>query len=443
MKYISPKSLKKSRYFFDKKPPNFIMYFIWFFVAMLFITVLLLNQLSKNYVVSGEGTVVPKDRTYISVSTGGYIKSINFHEGEYVEKGDIIIELVSNTTYEDIEILEVQLKEANEFHDALNLYQESLDTGVNLLDKNNDQHLKYYEMVEYYLDQIDTALKENNKEADKLHSNNTKISENNTKITSLKSEITYLSDELQNINNELSDSTTALTEEELQELTDQKITLESNISEKNNEIDSLNSQNDSLKSENEEIDPTSSSAVGTYQQLISELGIDKINNIDKISQLEAEIEKMNLSYEKNLITADADGYIHFTKDLKVGLSIQSQETIIEISQNNKNEYIVEAFISSTEITKIKIGDDVKIEIIGVNQSKYGSISGVLQSVSNGTYVDNDNNSFYKVIVKLDDTYVSDKNDVIELSQSLPVRVNVIYDSESYLEWIIEKLNFKN
>ena len=51
--------------------------------------------------------------------------------------------------------------------------------------------------------------------------------------------------------------------------------------------------------------------------------------------------------------------------------------------------------------------------------------------------------FYRANVKLENTSLNSKSgEVVELIRSMPVEARIVYEEESYLDWLINLLNLK-
>lgn len=54
-----------------------------------------------------------------------------------------------------------------------------------------------------------------------------------------------------------------------------------------------------------------------------------------------------------------------------------------------------------------------------------------------------NNSFYKAKIEIEDKKLIKDYEEIPIIFSMPVEARIIYDKETYLDYFLEKLNFKN
>ena len=109
--------------------------------------------------------------------------------------------------------------------------------------------------------------------------------------------------------------------------------------------------------------------------------------------------------------------------------------------------IVEAYIQATDRSKVSVGDQVKVAIQGVNTQKYGTLSGKLTSIDSGTMTQESSNGniiLYKCEVIINEKeLVASNQEKIQVVKSMPVVARIIYEKETYMDWILEMLNFKN
>ncbi len=467
MEFDIIKNLKYSRVFFDKRPPNFMYILVYGIAIFLLISLIILNFLNKNYIVNGSGLVVPSDREYISLISDGYVSNMNYEEGSYVKEGEIILSIYSGPQSEQIEAMNEQIEYYNSKIAIFDLYELSLNDKRNYME-NSGAEQEFYAQVEYYLSQVEMENEESFNNFNENKESNDTISENNIKISELKIEnVSMLSDveehniELSKVNKRLTEiertliNISELSENEIKELeieqydlSNQTTSIDKEISDLNNtinqnenEILNLENENTSLMEKIEESGDSINQSETTYQQLILQLGEKRVTNTETILQLEFELKQILSQSDENNVIAPMSGYIHYTDNIKIGSFVRVGVPLIEISTNNKEHYQIEGYISASDINKIKIADNVKVFVDGVNDTKYGHISGSLVSISNGTISNDQRELFYTVIIEIDEYKLNSNDDYVELQQSMPVQIKIIYNQETYLEWICDKLNF--
>lgn len=125
--------------------------------------------------------------------------------------------------------------------------------------------------------------------------------------------------------------------------------------------------------------------------------------------------------------------------------MQVNQVLAEISELKEDNYFVDAYINVSDISKLKEGQEVDVALIGVNTYKYGTLKGKVFSIENGLFTiqtEKGNNNFYKAIIEIDDKKLVKGDEEIPVLLSMPVEARIIYDKETYLDYLLEKLSFK-
>lgn len=489
MRFYTKDQLKDSRIFFDKNPPLFGTIFLIFTIVIIIASIILANFLIKPYIVRAQGTVTTTDMRYVSVNANGSVIEMIAHEGGKIKRGQPIIKVTNGQEGLQVESLTKQLSKAREKLEAMDLYQKSLEDKVNYM-SNSGVEQEYYGYIEYYLLQLKSEAYSDNTQLETLNNRlakrNTLTNEINdlqTKINSivipqvddsnLKSlENTYNSKklELENLKNELStindpiqidkqknkinslENEIAEIDNKIQDINKkirEKVNVENEIDKFNTQIQTKNSELVALKEEiqtlQNQINNPSSQTGQMFSQLTAELGKARANLQTQITELEANITMYGSQAKIYTITAQNDGILHYVSPLKVGMSVQQNQVIAEISTQQEENYLVEAYVNATDIAKIHVGDSVKVAVSGVNTMKYGTIKGKLVSIDSGTInqeTKTGNLILYRIVITIDEYQLKSKKDTIQLIKSMPVEARIIYEKETYLEWVLEMLNFK-
>ena len=489
MRFYTKDQLKDSRIFFDKNPPLFGTIFLIFTIVIIIASIVLANFLIKPYIVRAQGTVTTTDMRYVSVNANGSVIEMIAHEGGIIKRGQPIIKVTNGQEGLQVESLTKQLSKAREKLEAMDLYQKSLEDKVNYM-SNSGVEQEYYGYIEYYLLQLKSEAYSDNTQLETLNNRlakrNTLTNEINdlqTKINSivipqvddsnLKSlENTYNSKklELENLKNELStindpiqidkqknkinslENEIAEIDNKIQDINKkirEKVNVENEIDKFNTQIQTKNSELVALKEEiqtiQNQINNPSSQTGQMFSQLTAELGKARANLQTQITELEANITMYGSQAKIYTITAQNDGILHYVSPLKVGMSVQQNQVIAEISTQQEENYLVEAYVNATDIAKIHVGDSVKVAVSGVNTMKYGTIKGKLVSIDSGTInqeTKTGNLILYRIVITIDEYQLKSKKDTIQLIKSMPVEARIIYEKETYLEWVLEMLNFK-
>lgn len=418
MKLYSKNELKDSRIFFDKKPPIFLTIFIIFTLFLLITTIFVSAILPKSYVVEAQGTITTTDNTYVGSLSDGVLVEMKCPEGTLVNEGDTLFTVSNGTEGVQYQSLSNQLSQSKQKIEIIDKYIKSLEDSKNYLNKDGLQQ-EYYAKVEYYL----SVLYDENKSAEL-----SKI-ELNKKLEKKKIEETEI--------NSLKDQLSKLTDSEEDKV--KKEELESKLEGKESELESLKTEIDQSQQVN------SSQANQTKLQLISEAGTARTNIETSMIEVQGQVDAYQNQDSLYEVKVNHSGYVHYLSPLKEGMAIQKTQTIAEISKNEDNTIIVEAYIEAKDITKVSINDEVKIAINGVNTQKFGTLEGALKSIDIGTITQETNNGnliLYRCVVSINAKKLKAMNgETIKATKSMPVTARIIYEKETYLDWVLDLLSF--
>ncbi len=446
MKLYKIDDLKNSRIFFDKRPPKFLTIFIISVFFILIGALWICTVLPKNYIVEAQGTVTTEDNKYVGALSEGSVIEIKKQENEWIEKGDILFTISTGSEGVQSEAIEKQLDQANEKQKAMDLYEKSLSEGINYL-SNEGLQQEYYGKMAYYLSVLEDENNTKTSTENELRKKQEKLQTKKDELTVLQNELSDLKKQQESIT--IENKTVEDDSEEVVSHNTENTDIQASISEKQSQIETKESEIESLETE---IDQSSSQSYGsqaqqTKLQLISELGTSRTTLETNIVELKAQLEAYAKQDNLTEVEASQSGYLHYLTGLKDGMSVQKGQVVAEISENKENQMMVEAYIQATDRSKVSVGDQVKVAIQGVNTQKYGTLSGKLTSIDSGTMTQESSNGniiLYKCEVIINEKeLVASNQEKIQVVKSMPVVARIIYEKETYMDWILEMLNFKN
>ena len=181
---------------------------------------------------------------------------------------------------------------------------------------------------------------------------------------------------------------------------------------------------------------------------VSELYYSTLANInERITQYENEIDKLVI--QKDAVTkgsneyqviAHTSGIVHLTTEYKAGMVVQAGNAIGSISNEN-DEYQITAYINLNDRPRVSAGDEANIEVVGLAQNTYGTLSGKLISIDNDISTSQDGQqSFFKAKISIDTPYlISNNGNKVNIYTGMAVEARIIYDELSYFDYFLESL----
>lgn len=156
----------------------------------------------------------------------------------------------------------------------------------------------------------------------------------------------------------------------------------------------------------------------------------------------------NVYDEKNMyeVKATATGVLHLIGDYKDGMVVQTSTTIATIAPTNTDK-MIQAYVSSADMARIHTGDAVQIEIDGLAQNIYGTVSGnVIQIDSNATIKESSQTTtsqVFKVLISLDSDYLVNKmGEKVQIANGMSGTARIQYDELTYWDYILTKVGIR-
>jgi len=180
-------------------------------------------------------------------------------------------------------------------------------------------------------------------------------------------------------------------------------------------------------------------------QLLTELGKSRTVVETQLIELKSTLQSYVDAAETYVIKSRKNGKIHFFVPSNAGLAVQQNQVIAEVAEEGASS-IAEVYILATDITNVTVGDTVNVAIAGVNTVKYGTLAGKIERIDAGTIAQEQEEGsqlYYKGYVTLETTTLADqKGHTVDAIRSLPIEARIIYERETYWEWVLKQIGFK-
>lgn len=358
-------------------------------VFTLLIVAIIWACLSKiDVVVTSNGSIQPVGNiSSLNSYTSGTIKSINFEEGAYVKKGDILVELDTQSIEIDIESLNSQ----REILEAQKVIYTLIKNGE---DVSNVDITTYGENLQPY---IMTII-----DNDKAYRNNLSVLESAKENAGLTRDIAQIKRDDYNV-----DSNISMAEFNAQELV---------LKQAENEF--IQTELNVLKAQT------------SYSEQINS-SISDINS--KLKQAESELEKYQLSLEYQKITAPVNGYINSIAVNNIGETVTSAQQIATIVPADAPVEMV-CYVKNMDIADIQVNMNAEIKLEAYPYNKYGTVKGTVKYISTSSFNSEQLGSVY--LVKLD---ITDVPEGINIVSGLSGSVEIKTDKRTVMDYFLDPI----
>lgn len=445
MKLYSIKEMKNSRMFFDKQPPKFMSIFVFLIIILLTILIIWASYATKTYVIKAKGLVTSSHYTNISNEIQGTIVENIIKEGETVNEGDIILSIDGSSQGVQSDSLESQKQLLEKKLNLYDRYEKALNDGKNLFKSSGDE-LEFYGKMEYYLGQVKSFNNSKIKSNKDINEYNKEVEVYNEKILKNKDLIEHYTKEINNIHRQIRKIQENQQESKRTELENKKVEIQNKKVQLESEIESLESSKKSAKTNSEDLEEgennTDIQRESLKSQLIVELGQQRSQLKTQISEIEGKYLVEQELLTKFDIKAKSDGIVHLNIPINKGMTIQAGTQIGSILSENKEDIIIDTFVSSNDRTKINEKDEVDIVVDGLMQTKYGFLEGNVEEIETDSILDNESkNIFFRIKVASKKTTLKDKSgNKVDLKPGMTTEVRIKYDESTWMEWLLEQIN---
>lgn len=162
--------------------------------------------------------------------------------------------------------------------------------------------------------------------------------------------------------------------------------------------------------------------------------LDTLN--ENIAQLKAAI-------DKRMLTSPVSGTVNVLKEMNTGGIVQAGEALLSIIPTNETKYKMSIAVPNHEIGKIAIGNKVELNFHAFPKQSFGSLTGVVTSISTDSVVQQDGLSYYAVEASIaNEPLINRKGERGEIRVGMTAEAYVITDSKKIIYYLLEKINLR-
>lgn len=493
-------NLSDSRQVLESKPNKFIIIFIYILLALILIFLTWAWFSEKEVVAKVSGVVRPNSQVQtISNIVQGEVKNVKMKNGEKVSKGDILLEIDSDSLEKEKERIDDQIDKINKDNSNLNKLNKSIANNTNYFSNSGSEKEYYYKFKSYESGNTVSLAEKNN-----IANSKNELSGEKSKLEKLSKSIieetnyneansaysaqyeSYMSsrqmiknkiDQLNNSKNELNkqlESDNKKINEIPQDDAQQLDLIKASIDEKQQQISQIDFE---IKNSNEELEKLKNDTIAQIKGSIQEANqsintldgnlksIDETSSINKDSnkttilaqieekinlnkqsktELEANKKQIEESLEKCVIKSPVNGKVNTLVDLQQGLVLQPGTIVANIIPNSSN-YKVDLMIPTKDIANINTDKKIKYSFEALPYREYGFLEGKIESISPDSKTDSKTGiSFFTGEGSLNSNVLhSNKGEESYIKPGMICEAKIITRNEKMMYYLLEKIGLKN
>jgi len=356
-------------------------------IFTLLIAVIIWACCSKiDVVVTSTGSIQPVGNINVVKSySSGTVKSINAVEGQYVNQGDVLIELDTEALDIDVNQLNSQKMILDAQHEIYTMIKDSKDMST---EKITDYETELQPYIQAILDS-DTNYQNTLANLEKEKSN------------------AELNHQIAQIQLEEYKSYGSKRQREMQELVVQQNAL-------------------AMEQADIKINDTKTQYSAQINSQLSQIS-------SQLDEIEANLEKYRLSKESQNITAPVSGYVNSIAVNTLGETVTSAQDMVTIVPVNTPVEMV-CYVKNMDIADIEMGMEAEIKLEAYSYNKYGTVKGTVKHISPSSFSSEQMGSVY--LVKID---ITDIPKGINLTSGLSGSVEIKTGKRTVMSYFLDPI----
>lgn len=384
------------------------------------------NYAVLDEVTRGEGRIVPSSKTQVIQNLeGGILAEILVHEGDIVNKGDILVR-IDNTA-----------AQAN-YRDLRGQYYTLKATVARLKAEQDGSELKFTQDV---LDNAPTvAADQKGLYEARKHQLDAQTAVLSAQAKQRKQEVAEMGSRRQQLERSLK-----LAREELsitEPLVRNGVSPRVDLIRIQRQVNDLEGQIDSAKLAIPRLRSAAQEAQDRIDEVVLTFRTDVSNELNKTRADLQSIEE-TLFAGKDRVTrtevrSPVRGTVKQIKQNTVGGVIRPGEDIIEIVPLD-DSLLVEAQIRPRDIAFLRPGQEAKIKIAAYDFSIYGGLKAKLENISADTIQNDKGESFYRVYLRTEKNYLVHQGKELPIIPGMTATVEILTGKKTVLDYILKPI----
>ena len=159
----------------------------------------------------------------------------------------------------------------------------------------------------------------------------------------------------------------------------------------------------------------------------------------ELSNLEGELPALRDKVARTDIRAPVSGVVNRVLVSTVGGVVAPGETIVEIVPS-EDSLVVEARIKPADIGFLRIGQEAKVSITAYDSSVYGSLDGLIETISPDAIEDEETSErYYTIMVRTHAEEISSKSGDLRIMSGMAAEVAILNGKRTVLGYIMKPL----
>ena len=372
-----------------------------------------------------EGQVLPAGyNQLVQHLEGGLVREISVHEGDFVQKDQVLMRLDGAGLEEDYreqqllvenlslqaERLDAQLENRKPDFSRLSQSQDAIAEQTRMYQTSHDAQLSAQSVINEQIAEK-SRIVARLKQSLATSYNNLGMAQENSRIYA--------------------------------DLNDKGLTARTTYLKKQQELNSQKGEVDTLSGQLEESKRELSEYINRRESLIGQQRDTEYTQLNKVkselAQAEENLKKRNDRVERLTVRAPVMGYVKGLRINTIGSVIPAGQTLMEVVPVDE-QLVVETRILPQQVGRVAVGQEVQVKVDSYDYVRFGSIPGVLDSISAMTFTDEiRRQDYYKGRVRLNKSYAGNVPGQHLILPGMTVDADIVIGEKSVLGYLLKPI----
>ncbi|MGB0696779.1 MAG: HlyD family type I secretion periplasmic adaptor subunit [Rhodospirillaceae bacterium] len=408
-------------------------------LAMIMISVVVVGFIAWTFVTpvdevsSALGQVVPKGSVrVVQHLEGGIIEQINVQEGDRVVAGELLVKMAKDAAQSELETVQARYAALTFQAERLRAFAGDRDPDFRTAADKVQGFADKAVMKDLIDDQADIYLTQINTMRTSEEILRRQVAQKDEEISILRKEEIALREQLALVDEEL------VMREELvsRGLTSRVTYLDTKRAAASikGDIARVLGRQAAVQEEKNELFTRQLDLDNTLKQdALREMG----TVTSELAQVRESLLKLRDRFERLEVVAPVSGTVQDIKVKTIGAVIPAGGIVLNVVPDEALR--VEAQISTRDIGHVSIGQPVDVKVSAYDFARYGSVGGTLAEISATTFVDENEDPYYRGIVELDQLYVGNNEDTNRILAGMTVQADVVTGEKKLIEYLLKPI----
>ena len=377
-------------------------------------------------VARGPGEVIPVGyERVVQHLDGGIVGAILIKEGEYVTKGQPLLELEATGLDQDLAMVRERMRSLGLQAERFRAFLDGRQPDFSAFGPATDTRIAAQQSI------FDSMIKARDEQrrvlAEQLEQKRLTIGIIEANRKAAESSLNYNQD--------------LLTRRKT--LFDKGLIAYSQMASIENEVNKLNASiaglvEESARAEgevreyNERLAASSSTQREAVYSQLHTIETDLVQNTELVRKIEARVERL-------IVRAPLNGVVKGVNVNTLGAVVQPGQSIISLVPLDE-PLIVQSHIAPSDIGHVKLGQPVQLKISAYNFARYGWLSGTLTFISANTFIDGSGERYYRARISLDQRYVGNNPQRNPILPGMTATCEIITGKKTILAYLMKPIH---